>query len=164
MSFLRSRRLQLLLRLLLGGYFVYASLDKIADPTAFAKVVYQWQVLGPVAANLLAATLPWVEILAGGLLVLGVWRREAALVVALLLVMFLAAAGMVVAHGTDVTNCGCTSLARSEPTSSWPPAWTRGVGWYLITRDLVMLGAALVLALSPPVSRQVSKGVETGGT
>jgi uncharacterized membrane protein YphA (DoxX/SURF4 family) len=145
-AFLRSPRLQLVLRLLLGAYFVYASLDKIAAPAAFARVVYQWQVLGPVPSNLLAVTLPWVEILAGGLLILGVWREEAALVIALLLVVFLLAAGFVLARGIDVENCGCTSLAKAEPGGAWPPAWTRGVGWYLITRDLLMLAAALVLA------------------
>ncbi len=146
MRFLASPRLQLVLRVLLGAYFVYASLDKIADPAAFAKTVYQWQVLGPVPANLLAVTLPWVELLAGGLLILGVWRREAALVIALLLVVFLVAAGSVLARGIDVENCGCTSLATEEPGGAWPPAWTRGVGWYLVTRDLVQLGVALLLA------------------
>jgi uncharacterized membrane protein YphA (DoxX/SURF4 family) len=145
-AFLRSPRLQLVLRLLLGAYFVYASLDKIADPAAFARVVYQWQVLGPVPSNLLAVTLPWVEILAGGLLVLGVWRRESALVIAFLLVVFLIAAGSVLARGIDVLNCGCTSLAKAEPSGAWPPAFTKGVGWYLVTRDLIMLGAALLLA------------------
>ncbi len=125
-AFLRSPRLQLVLRLLLGAYFVYASLDKIADPAAFAKVVYQWQVLGPVLSNLLAVTLPWVEILAGGLLIFGVWRKEAALVIALLLVVFLLAAGSVLARGIDIENCGCTSLAKSEQAAPWPPAWTQG--------------------------------------
>ena len=111
-SLLLSPRLQLVLRLLLGAYFVYASLDKIADPAAFAKVVYQWQVLAPVPANGLAVTLPWIELLAGGLLILGVWREEAALVIALLLLVFLLAAGSVVARGIDVENCGCTSGNR----------------------------------------------------
>jgi len=107
------------------AYFVHASLDKIADPAAFAKVVYQWQVLGPVLSNLLAVTLPWVEILAGGLLIFGVWRKEAALVIALLLVVFLLARGLVLARGIDIENCGCTSLAKSEQAAPWPPAWTR---------------------------------------
>lgn len=149
---LDSPRLQLALRFVLGGYFVYAALDKIAEPATFAKTVYLWQVLGPVPSNVLAVTLPWVELLAGGLLILGVWRREAALVIALLLIVFLAAAGSVVARGIDVENCGCTSLASEQPDAPWPPAWTRGVGWYLITRDVVLLGAALLLARPKPVT------------
>ncbi len=145
MTLLRSAWFQLPARLLLGGYFIYASLDKIAQPAAFARIVYQWQVVGPVPSNLVAVLLPWTELLAGALLVVGVWKRESALVIALLLVVFLAAATSVLARGIDVVNCGCTSLA-SQPPSSWPPAWTRGVGWFLITRNLVLLAVALLLA------------------
>ena len=145
MRLLRSAGFQLLVRVLLGGYFVYASLDKIAQPAAFARIVYQWQVVGPVPSNLVAIMLPWLELLAGLLLVAGVWKREAALVIALLLVVFLAAAMSVLARGIDVVNCGCTSLA-SPPPSTWPPVWARGVGWFLITRNLTLLGIALLLA------------------
>jgi uncharacterized membrane protein YphA (DoxX/SURF4 family) len=145
-AFLRSPRFHLLLRLVVGAFFVYASLDKIWNPAAFAKIVYQWQVVGPVPSNLVAVTLPWVELLAGLLLLAGAWKREAALVVALMLVVFLVAAGSVLARGIDVQNCGCVSVATAGPPSAWPPAWTKGVGWFLVTRNLVLLGAALVLA------------------
>jgi len=150
---LRSPRLHLLLRLLLGGFFVYASLDKIWSPAAFAKIVYQWQVVGPVASNLAAVTLPWVELLAGLLLVGGVWKRESALVIALLLVVFIVAAGSVLARGIDVENCGCVSVAAAAVPSAWPPAWTKGVGWFLVARNLVLLGAALALAAPGPAPR-----------
>ena len=149
-ALLANSRLQLALRLLLGAFFVYASLDKIESPAGFAKIVYQWQVAGPPPSNLAAVTLPWVELVAGLLLVLGVWRREAALVIALLLVVFLAAAASVLARGIDVVNCGCVSVAKEAAGSAWPPAWTKGVGWFLIVRNLVMLGAALVIAFLRP--------------
>jgi uncharacterized membrane protein YphA (DoxX/SURF4 family) len=146
----RHPRVQLVLRLLLGGFFVFASLDKIWSPAAFAKIVYQWQVVGPVPSNLVAVTLPWVELLAGLLLLAGVWKRESALVVALMLVVFLVAAGSVMARGIDVENCGCVSVAKAEAASSWLPAWTKGVGWFLVSRNVVLLGAALALAFAPP--------------
>jgi len=147
---LRSGRLHLALRLVVGLYFVYASLDKIADPAAFARIVYQWQVLGPIPSNLLAVVLPWVELLAGGLLIVGAWTREASGVVAVLLVVFLVAAGLVLARGIDVDNCGCTSVTATEAETGWPPAWMRGVGWYLVTRNLLLLAGALVLFSATP--------------
>jgi len=150
-ALLSGPRVQLALRLLLGAFFVYASLDKIASPAAFAKIVYQWQVAGPVPSNLVAVTLPWVELLSGLLLILGVWRREAALVIALLLVVFLAAAASVLVRGIDVVNCGCVSVAKEAVDSAWPPAWMKGVGWFLVTRNLLMLAAALVIAFLRPV-------------
>ncbi len=149
----RSPRALLLFRLLLGGFFLYASLDKIWSPAGFAKIVYQWQVVGPVPSNLVAVTLPWVELLAGLLLLAGVWKREAALVVALMLVVFLVAAGSVMARGIDVENCGCVSVAKTEPASAFPPAWTKGVGWFLVARNLVLLGAALALVAPGPAPR-----------
>lgn len=152
-ALLRSPRVHLVLRLLLGAVFVYASLDKIWDPAAFAKIVYQWQVVGPVASNLVAVTLPWVELLAGLLLIAGAWKRESALVVALMLVVFIVAAGTVMARGIDVENCGCVSVAKASAPSAWPPAWTKGVGWFLVSRNLVFLGAALALALVTPRGR-----------
>ena len=151
---LRSPRLQLVVRLLLGLLFIYASLDKIADPPAFARIVYQWQTLGPVPSNLVAVTLPWIELLAGLLLVVGAWKREAAAVVAVMLIVFIAAAVWVLARGIDVDNCGCTSVAAASTAPAWPPDWMRGVGWYLITRNLVLLAGALLLLFEDPRPRE----------
>ena len=156
MTLLANPRVQLALRLLLGAFFVYASLDKIASPAGFAKIVYQWQVAGPVPSNLVAATLPWVELLAGLLLIVGVWRREAALVIALLLVVFLGAAASVLARGIDVQNCGCVSVAKEAVESAWPPAWTRGVGWFLVVRNLLMLAGALAIAFVRPTPAEAA--------
>jgi uncharacterized membrane protein YphA (DoxX/SURF4 family) len=149
-ALLRHPRLHLLLRVILGGFFVYASLDKIASPAAFAKIVYQWQVVGPVPSNLVAVMLPWIELLAGLLLLTGAWRREAVAVIGLLLLVFLVAAGSVMARGIDVENCGCVSVAKTETGSGWPPAWAKGVGWFLVGRNLVLLAAASLLVLVEP--------------
>ncbi|HET8645042.1 MAG TPA: MauE/DoxX family redox-associated membrane protein, partial [Vicinamibacteria bacterium] len=78
----------------LGALFVYASLDKIAAPRDFARIIYHYRLIGPsaslgfVPANLLAVVLPWVELLCGLLLITGLWRREAAVLTAAMLVMF----------------------------------------------------------------------------
>jgi putative oxidoreductase len=142
---LRHPWLHLALRLGLGGFFLYASLDKIAAPAAFARIVYQWQAAGPVPSNLVAVILPWIEALAGVLLIAGLWKREAAAVIAVLLLVFIVAAGSVMARGIDVENCGCISTAKTEER-----AWWQGVGWFLVARNLVLLGAALVLMRVEP--------------
>jgi uncharacterized membrane protein YphA (DoxX/SURF4 family) len=161
---LRSPRLHLILRLLIGLYFVYASLDKLADPAAFARIVYQWQVLGPVPSNLVAVVLPGVELVAGLLLIVGAWTRDAAGVVALMLVVFIVAAGFVLARGIDVDNCGCTSVTAAESEAAWPPPWMRGVGWYLIARNLILLAGALVLfSVTPRAAAAVPSTAEAEG-
>ena len=148
---LRQPALHWLLALVVGGVFVYACLSKIADPKAFAKIVYHYQVVGPsaslgfVPANLLAVALPWLEMMVGVLLITGVWRREAALVGAILLAVFVGAVGSTMARGIDIQNCGCFALDESG----------RAAGWKLIAGDLALLAAALVVAFVPP------RGAET---
>jgi uncharacterized membrane protein YphA (DoxX/SURF4 family) len=143
---LRLPAVHWLLALAVGAVFVYASLSKIADPQAFAKIIYHYQVIGPsaffgfVPANLTAVALPWIELLAGVFLIVGVWRREAAVVTAVLLVVFVAAVGSTLARGIDIQNCGCFALDESG----------RSAGWKLIAGDLALLAAALVVAFVPP--------------
>ena len=140
MKHLQHPVLHLALRLGIGGYFLYACYDKILEPAAFARIVYQWQAAGPVLSNLVAVLLPWIELVAGLLLVAGVWRREAAAVVGLLLVVFILAATSVLLRGIDVQNCGCTSLAATATHR-----WWEGVGWFLLTRNSLMLAGLALL-------------------
>jgi putative oxidoreductase len=160
-SALRSPWLHVALRLALGGFFLYASVGKILAPSDFARAVYQWQVVGPVPSNLVAVTLPWMEALAGVLLIAGLWKREAALAIAAMLLVFVLAAGSVIARGIDVENCGCVSPARHATVEK--PRWWQGVGWFLIARNLVMLGAAAVLILVEPRRREGAAAAVPGG-
>ncbi|HEY5906697.1 MAG TPA: DUF417 family protein [Vicinamibacteria bacterium] len=145
MSLFWRPRVLLAFRLILAAMFLYAAYDKVLAPAAFAKIVYQWQVGGAVFSNLVAVILPWVEILVGLLLLAGVWTKEAALVVAGLLLSFNLAATSVLARGIDVENCGCTSV-KAPPGERSP---FQGVGWFLLTRNTVLLAAALAVAFAP---------------
>jgi uncharacterized membrane protein YphA (DoxX/SURF4 family) len=136
----------------LGATFVYASLDKIAAPRDFARIVYHYRLAGPsaalgfVPANLLAIVLPWVELVCGLLLIVGLWRREAAVVTAAMLVVFVVAVGWALSQGIDLRNCGCFTVSGEG----------RSAGIKLILGDLGMLLGALYVALMPPVRRQPS--------
>ena len=145
MRFLRLPAVHWLLSFVVGGVFVYASLSKIADPQSFAKIVYHYQVIGPsaslgfVPANLLAVALPWLELVAGVLLIAGLWRREAAWLTALMLAVFVIAVASALFRGIDIQNCGCFALDASG----------RAAGWKLIAGDLALLAASLVVAYVP---------------
>ena len=139
--------------IVLGVAFVYASLDKIWAPGDFARIVYHYRLigpdqhLGPLPANLLAITLPWMEVLAGVLLIAGFWRREAAAVTGLMLVTFIFAVGWALALGIDMENCGCFSVTGAG----------RAVGWELLFGDVGLLALAVILML--PDSRAAQSGV-----
>lgn len=146
MNALRHPALHWLVSFVLGGVFLYASVDKIVHPGDFARIVYRYQVVGPsralgyVPANLVAVVLPWLEALLGVLLVLGLWRREAAALAALLLAAFVAGVSSALLRGIDLENCGCFSVSGAG----------RSAGLWLIAGDLLLLAGALLLVLVTP--------------
>ena len=81
--------LSIRVQIALGAVFVAAAIPKILDPPAFAHMIYNYRLVPGGLVNALALVMPWIELLAGLALVLGVWRREAALVAGALLVVFL---------------------------------------------------------------------------
>jgi uncharacterized membrane protein YphA (DoxX/SURF4 family) len=144
-SLLRRPALHWPVAIVLGAVFVYASLDKIAHPAEFARIVYHYRILGPSPSvgpwlpNLLAVTLPWIEIVAGVFLIAGLWRREAAGLVAVLLVAFIGAVSWALLHGIDLENCGCFTVSGAG----------RRAGINLLLEDLAMLAGAMVLCFGP---------------
>ena len=145
MSFLRRPAVRWTVAIVLGAVFVYASLDKIAHPAEFARIVYHYRILGPNQSvgpwlpNLLAVTLPWIEIVAGLFLIAGLWRREAAGLVAIMLIAFVGAVSWALVHGIDIENCGCFTVSGAG----------RHAGIKLLLEDLAMLAGALVLCIGP---------------
>jgi uncharacterized membrane protein YphA (DoxX/SURF4 family) len=89
-----------------GGVFIYASLDKIKHPDLFAEAVYNYQLLPEAAVNLVAIWLPWLELLGGGLLVVGFWVPGSVLVLGGLMLLFVGSLGINLARGLDI-HCGC---------------------------------------------------------
>ena len=79
----------LLARLILGGMFLYLGITKVMHPVEFLKLVKEYEVVtGPPWLNLIAAMLPWFEIVCGLLLVIGVAVRGASLNLLLMLLPF----------------------------------------------------------------------------
>jgi uncharacterized membrane protein YphA (DoxX/SURF4 family) len=108
--------------------FVYAGLVKAGDVTAFARDVANYKIL-PYSWNyLVAATLPYIEFLAGLLLVANRRVRPAALVTGGLTVIFMLFLASVVARGLDI-DCGCF---RSGGHTSAAQALWRDAGILLL--------------------------------
>ena len=72
-----------IVRIVLGGVFLYAGFAKITDPTAFAGSIAAYRILPYFGNYLVAAVLPWVEVLCGLLLIVDYRTRGAAAIVAL---------------------------------------------------------------------------------
>lgn len=114
----RRKILFLAARIILGGIFVYASIDKILHPAAFAEAVYNYQILPDSLVNLTAVFLPWLELILGGCLIAGVWLPGAALIANVLLITFAGALAFNLARGLDI-HCGCfTTDAGAEGSNA----------------------------------------------
>jgi len=133
----------------LGAIFVAAAIPKIADPPAFAHMIYNYRLLPGAAVNALALLMPWLELLAGLALVLGVWRREAALLVGILLFVFIGAIGVNLARGNAV-DCGCFEV-RSAGKS--PQELLTDMRWVLLRDVGLLVLVAQVLAATSTARR-----------
>lgn len=133
----------------LGAVFLVAALPKITDPPAFAHMIYNYRLVPGALVNGLALVMPWIELVVGILLILGAWRREAALVAAMLLLVFLGAIGWNLARGHAI-DCGCFDVRSAGKT---PDQLLSDMKWVLL-RDvgLLLLAAQVLLATSPEFS------------
>ena len=126
----------LVLRVYLGGVFVYASMYKINYPADFAESVAAYQLVPFWALNPMALLMPWVELVAGVLLVLGVRTRAAAVAIGGMLAVFSLAVLLALVRGIPV-GCGCFSSIE-EP-----------LGWGTLMRDLLWLAMAVRVLAYP---------------
>jgi len=104
-------------RIVLGIVFIYASYDKILHPAAFAKVIYNYQILPDELVNLSAIFLPWLELTIGSLLIIGVWLQGSVFISNFLLIIFFCALMYNKARGLDI-SCGCFSTSEGEAPES----------------------------------------------
>jgi uncharacterized membrane protein YphA (DoxX/SURF4 family) len=96
----------LILRVVLGVVFIYASWHKILVPEEFARSIINYRILPGESVNLLAIVLPWIELVCGLLLVLGLFTGGSVLLVVFMMTVFLVAIGSALVRGIDI-SCGC---------------------------------------------------------
>jgi len=122
-------------RLILGAIFIYAAIDKILHPEAFAKAVYNYQILPHAFINATAIVLPWLELILGVFLTVGLFREGSVGLATLLLLVFLGAMAFNLARGLNI-ECGCFSSGSGSSGVH--------MGWYFL-RDALFLIPALYL-------------------
>lgn len=124
-------------RLILAVVFIYAGYVKADDPVGFAGQVANYQIL-PYAWNfLVAATLPYLELLCGVLLLLNKRVRPAVLVLFVLNLIFMVLLSYAIARGLDI-DCGCFNPDAESKTSPLFALW-RDAGLLLLMISTWML-------------------------
>ena len=122
----------LLLRIALGAIFVYAAWVKLREPwELFALAINSYDLLPLKAVELVARTLPWLEMAIGLMLIVGRGLRITATVTSLVLLVFIGALLRAKLKGMEI-SCGC--FGNNEPLT-----------WWTLLRDSSMLAGALLL-------------------
>jgi len=115
-------------RIILGAMFLYAGVTHALDPQGFATAVANYRVLPGALVNPFAVVLPWLEMISGVTLILGIFIPGSTLMVAGLLFIFSIALGSALYRGLDI-SCGCFTTSHEA----------RSISWSYLARDISLL-------------------------
>lgn len=124
-------------RWFLGITFIYASFHKILSPADFAKIVYGYNLFPEISINLIAIIIPFLELISGLALIIGIYPRSAAIIINILLLAFITVLAINMIRGHEF-NCGCFSAGQNGYSSS--PEVT-------IVRDIIYFALGLQIIL-----------------
>lgn len=127
-------RLELIVRIILGGLFIYAAVPKIMNPQDFAINIENYQIVSASVSHYTAMFLPWLELYCGILIIINCLSRYSAIILSILLIVFIIALFSVTIRGLEI-NCGCFS----------PGEEGSDVSWLRIVEDLILLSMAMYL-------------------
>lgn len=128
----------LAVRVLLGALFVVAGASKVGHADLFAAEIAGFRLLPAALIAPIAIALPFLEMLLGVYLILGLFTRTAAWIAVALFAVFDLAIASAVVRGMTV-SCGCFGPSDATVTS-WPE----------VARDAVLVVLAAIVALRPP--------------
>ena len=136
----------LVFRLLLALVFLIAGGSKVAHPWVFVHTVEGYRMLPGSLARPFGLALPWLEVLLALYLLAGLFTRLAAAVVCAVLVMFLFALSVQLAHG-HTGDCGCVVGITNPVITAFVGGDT--IGPFDLIRDGILLLMAACIALTP---------------
>ena len=101
-----DRYLIVITRIILGVVFLWASFGKILEPGDFARSISNYHIVPFGIENIVALILPWLELLIGMGLILGIMVDGSVQISAILLIMFILMIGQAILRGFNI-ECGC---------------------------------------------------------
>ena len=122
------------IRLILGTVFLWASFDKIIDPSSFAKNISNYHVVPFGLENTVAIILPWLEFFIGTGMILGIMVNGSIIISSFLLILFNILIAQAILRGFNI-ECGC-GLKDGQM-----------VGIEKILENFILLGFAYILNL-----------------
>lgn len=134
-------------RLILGVVFIYASLEKIQNPAGFAQAIYNYRMVPEALINIMAIALPWLELVCGVLIIVGVFVRGSALLIGAMLAVFIVALSSAILRGLDI-SCGCFTLEGG-----------RGIAGKTLVEDILLMICVAIALLYGGKAFSFKKGL-----
>ncbi len=134
-------------RLFSGGIFIYAGYSKLENSLQFASAVEAYQLLPPHLITWVVKILPWLEIVLGAALFVGITIRYTAGFAGVLLAFFTVITSVAFLRGIE-SDCGCFGVGER-------------ISLFTLIRDALFILPTLFLVIQPRLERRVkSKTVE----
>jgi uncharacterized membrane protein YphA (DoxX/SURF4 family) len=127
----------LILRVTLGVIFVIAAYGKLLHPDVLVSTVINFNILPIGLAKIFAYILPWIEIIAGIMLIVGFGIRGASFSLGWLLVSFIIAIWVNIHRGVSM-ECGCFDIFGMNEK----------IGSAILFRDIMFLIVAILLVFT----------------
>jgi uncharacterized membrane protein YphA (DoxX/SURF4 family) len=121
--------------MIVGLMFIVVGVGKIANPEEFAKEIANYQILPYLFVNITAIIVPWIELFAGILLLLGVQTKSSSIVIAVMTVVFTIAVIIAIAKGLNI-ECGCYSNIASQQVGL--PKVLENIGLLILTFIIIL--------------------------
>jgi putative oxidoreductase len=129
----------LISRIVLGGVFVVAGAKKVAEPGGLAASIRSYELALPEwFISFSAHALPYLEIMLGLYLLVGLFTKASGWVASALMGIFLVALVQGILRGLEI-DCGCLGSSAGGESNLWLAA----------ARDVGLLTLGLHVALAP---------------
>ena len=103
-------------RIYLALVFILSGIDKVNDLNAFAQSIENYKIFPIYLVNIFAIIVPWIELVTGGLLLIGLFIKENAFIISSLLIVFTLAVLSAILRDLDI-ECGCRGTFDGQKVS-----------------------------------------------
>lgn len=139
----KIEKLKIVFRIILGVIFVAASIPKILSPSDFATILYGYALFPLSLINIIAIAFPFIELVTGLSLLLGIYPKSSLIIINLSLSFFIIIISFNLLRGHEF-DCGCFAVGDPSHVSA---------AGQLLVRDLILLIIGLYLFFNKsPVS------------
>lgn len=118
-------------KIFIGALFIISSITKIPNAAKFAESIANYRILPEFLIMPAAIIVPWVQFLAGVILILDIYAKSSAFILSGLLVVYIIAIISAYVRGIDI-ECGCFDLLSQFGLED-------RVGIKAIVRDFIFL-------------------------